>query len=126
MNLRKKRRISNFYSTYSYPGIRSIESALGFALYFFYTKQCSVVWSACNKKAKLQRSDVPRTFLTKERRSENVVDNSSHASTTKTMFVCAKFAQNKGKTLCSLLVFTQLFRTRNKERSIFRLVYLGF
>ena len=40
-------------------------------------------------------------------------------STTKTMFFCAKFAQNKGKTLCSLLVFTQLFRTRNKERSIF-------
>ena len=35
------------------------------------------------------------------------------------MFFCAKFAQNKGKTLCSLLVFTQLFRTRNKERSIF-------
>ena len=40
--------------------------------------------------------------------------------------VWAKFAQNKGKTLCSLLVFTQLFRTRNKERSIFRSVYLGF
>ena len=35
------------------------------------------------------------------------------------MLFCAKFAQNKGKTLCSLLVFTQLFRTRNKERSIF-------
>ena len=63
--------------------------------------------------------------VAKERRSENVVDNSSHASTTKTT-VCAKFAQNKGKTLCSLLVLTQLFRTRNKERSIFRLVYLGF
>ena len=44
----------------------------------------------------------------------------------KQCFVCAKVAQNKGKTLCSLLVFTQLFRTRNKERSIFRLVYLGF
>ena len=40
--------------------------------------------------------------------------------------VCAKFAQNKGKTLFALLVFTQLFRLRNKERSIFRLVYLGF
>ena len=45
-----------------------------------FTKQCSVVWPACNKKARLQRSDVPRTFLTKEQRSENVVDNSSHAS----------------------------------------------
>ena len=44
----------------------------------------------------------------------------------KQCFVCAKFAQNKGKTLCSLLVLTQLFRTRNEERSIFRLVYLGF
>ena len=31
--------------------------------------------------------------------------------------VCAKFAQKKGKTVFSLLVFTQLFRTRNKERS---------
>ena len=40
-------------------------------------------------------------------------------STTKTIFFSTKFAQNKGKTLCSLLVFTQLFRTRNKERSIF-------
>ena len=40
----------------------------------------SVVWPACNKKARLQRSDVPRTFLTKERRSENVVCNSSQAS----------------------------------------------
>ena len=38
----------------------------------------------------------------------------------------AKFAQIEGKTLRSLLVFTQLFRTRNKERSIFRSVYLGF
>ena len=28
MNLRKKRRISNFYSMYSYSGIRSIERAL--------------------------------------------------------------------------------------------------
>ena len=32
------------------------------------------------KKARLQRSDVPRTFLTKERCSENVVDNCSYAS----------------------------------------------
>ena len=39
--------------------------------------------------------------------------------------VCTKFAQNKGKTLCSLLVFTQLFRTRNKERS-FSLSLLRF
>ena len=34
----------------------------------------------------------------------------------KQCFVYAKFAQNKSKTLCSLLVFTQLFRTRNKEQ----------
>ena len=44
----------------------------------------------------------------------------------KQCFVFAKFPQNKGKTLGSLLVFTQLFRTRNKERSIFRSVYLRF
>ena len=42
----------------------------------------------------------------------------------KQCFVCAEFAQNNGKTLCSLLVFTQLFRARNKERSFFRSVYL--
>ena len=43
----------------------------------------------------------------------------------KQCFVCAKFAQNKGKTLWSLLVFTQLFRTKNEAR-IFRSVYLRF
>ena len=32
------------------------------------------------KRRGCKRSDVPKTFLTKERRSENVVDNSSHAS----------------------------------------------
>ena len=32
------------------------------------------------KKARLQKSDVPRTFLTKERRSENGVDNCSYTS----------------------------------------------
>ena len=44
----------------------------------------------------------------------------------KQCFVCATFAQNKGNTLCSLFVFTQLFRTRNKKRRIFRSVHLGF
>ena len=34
----------------------------------------------------------------------------------KQCFLYAKYAQNKSKTLCSLLVFTQLFRTRNKEQ----------
>ena len=90
--------------------------SLSFESTFFYTKQCSVVWSACNKKAKLQRSDDPRTLLTIP----------VTLAQPQQCFVCAKFAQNKGKTLCSLLVLTQLFRTRNKERSIFRLVYLGF
>ena len=32
------------------------------------------------KKARLQKSDVPRTFLTKERRSENGVDNCSYTT----------------------------------------------
>ena len=63
--------------------------------------------------------------VAKERRSENVLDNSSHASTTKTMFCSTKFAQNKGKTLCSLLVFTQLFRQEIKS-AVFSLSLLRF
>ena len=63
-----------------------------------------------------QRSDVPRTLLAIP----------VTLAQPKQRFVCAKLAQNKGKTLCSLLAFTQLFRKRNKELSIFRLVYLGF
>ena len=44
----------------------------------------------------------------------------------KQCFVCAPFAQNKGKTLCSLFVFTQLFRTRNKKTQNFSLSSLRF
>ena len=50
--------------------------------------QCSLASVQQFKKARLQRSDILQP---------------------KQCFVCAKFAQNKGKTLCSLLVFTQLF-----------------
>ena len=32
----------------------------------------------------------------------------------KQCFVCAKFSQNKGKTLCSLLLITQLFQQEIK------------
>ena len=51
--------------------------------------QCCLASVQQFKKARLQRSDVPR--------------------------------KNKGKTLCSWLVFTQLFRTSNKERSFLSL-----
>ena len=61
-----------------------------------------------------------------ERRSENILDNSSHASTTKTMFclrqVCSKEEQDALFFAC---IHTTI-STRNKERSIFRSVYLGF
>ena len=58
--------------------------------------------------------------VAKERRSENVYDNFSHAlAQPKQCFVCAKFAQNKGKTLCSLLLFTQLFQQEIKNAVFF-------
>ena len=50
-----------------------------------------------------------------ERRSEIPVT----LAQPKQCFVCAKFAQNKGKTLCSLLVFTQLFRQEIKNAVFF-------
>ena len=37
----------------------------------------------------------------------------------KQCFVCTKFAENKGKTLFSLLVFTQLFRQEIKNAVFF-------
>ena len=43
----------------------------------------------------------------------------------KQCFVCTKSAQNKGKTLCSLLVFTQIFRQEIKN-AIFSLSLLRF
>ena len=52
-----------------------------------------------------QRSDVPRTFLTIP----------VTLAQPKQCFVCTKFAQNKGKALFSLLVFTQLFRQEIKN-----------
>ena len=67
--------------------------------------------------------------VAKERRSKNVLEKGATFQERCWQFQlvgCPKFAQNKGKTLCTLLVFTQLLRTKNKERSIFRLVYLGF
>ena len=90
--------------------------SLSFASTFFTLNNAVLFGQRATKTAKLQRSDVPRTLLTIP----------VTLAQPKQCFVCAKFAQNKGKTLCSLLVLTQLFRTRNKERSIFRLVYLGF
>ena len=56
--------------------------------------------------AKEQRSDVPRTFLT-------------IPVTLAQPLVCAKFAHNKGKTLCTLLVLTQLFRQEIKNAVFF-------
>ena len=53
--------------------------------------------------------------VAKERRSEIPVT----LAQPKQCFVCAKFAQNKGKTLCSLLVFTQLFRQEIKNAVFF-------
>ena len=59
--------------------------------------------------------------VAKERRSKNVRDKGATfrdpvtLAQTKQCFVCTKFAQNKGKTLCSLLVFTQLFRQEIKN-----------
>ena len=80
--------------------------------------QCCL--DSVQQKGEVTKEDVPRTFVTKERGSENVLDNSSHASTTKTIFfVCTKFAQIKDKTLCSLLVFTQLFRQEIKNAIFF-------
>ena len=68
--------------------------------------------------------------VAKEQRSENVRDKGAtfrERSVTipvtlaqpKQCFVCSKFAQNKGKTLCSLLVFTQLFRQEIKNAVFF-------
>ena len=54
-------------------------------------------------------SDVPRTFLTIP----------VTLAQPKQCFVCAKFAQKKSKTLCSLLVFTQLFRQEIKNAVFF-------
>ena len=54
----------------------------------------------CLHQVVTQRSDVPRTFLAIP----------VTLAQPKQCFVCTKFAQNKGKTLCSLIVFTQLFR----------------
>ena len=56
-----------------------------------------------------QRSEVPRTFLTIP----------VTLAQPKQCFVCTKFAQNKGKTLYSLLVFTQLFRQEIKNAVFF-------
>ena len=56
--------------------------------------------------------------VTKERRSKNVRIPVTLAQP-KQCFVCATFAQNKGKTLCSLLVFTQIFRQEIKKAVFF-------
>ena len=64
---------------------------------------------AKERRSKNVWSDVPRTFLTIP----------VTLAQPKQCFVCAKFAQNKGKTLCSLLVFTQLFRQEIKNAVFF-------
>ena len=68
--------------------------------------------------------------VAKDRRSKNVRDKGATfrercltipvtLAQRKQCFVCTKFAQNKGKTLCSLLVFTQLFRQEIKNAVFF-------
>ena len=62
-----------------------------------------------------QRATIQKGEVAKERRS--VIDNSNQ----KCLF--APRLHKIRQTLCYLLVFTQLFQTRNKERSNFRSVY---
>ena len=63
--------------------------------------------------------------VAKERSSKNVLDKGATSRDPVTLAqpkqcsVCAKFAQNKGKTLCSLLLFTQLFRQEIKNAVFF-------
>ena len=48
---------------------------------------------------------------------KNAAERMLEGPQSKQCFVCVKLAQNKGKALSSLLVFTQLFRTRNKLKN---------
>ena len=87
------------------------------------------VESVLDKDTKTTQRKTPRSLLINDNctiKTKNATERMLEDPQPKQCCVCTKFAQNKGKTLCSLLVFTQLFRSRNKERSIFRLVYLGF
>ena len=90
---------------------------LSFALYFF-TLNNALLLAACNNSKR--RGCKRATFQVKKIAVECMVEDSQP----KQCFVCAKFAQNKGKTLWSLFVFTQLFR--NKGRTTFRSAYLCF
>ena len=86
----------------------------------------SLCSTGCTAQRKTSRSLLINDNCTIKRKTLLSACLRMMGSTTKTIFFSTKFAQNKtkfaqnkGKTLCSLLVFTQLFRTRNKERSIF-------
>ena len=60
----------------------------------------------------------------KEINVESVLEQfAQHKESRLSLCLFAKFAQNKGKTLYSLLVFQNYFEKRNKERSIFCSVY---